>query len=382
MDAGRLLKSLREARQWSQSTFALAIGISPSLLNELENGKRLISSSYLSKIENAHVIDIAELRILREQAAVDLVQKKFQMDLKQYFLASLEGITELLDGIYRLRLNGQTGILDLLAVLVERIKCSRELYPRDRKTIDRLWCKSIIERIEIQHETLPAHMIYKLVSQDMPIMKSLCYALSTEEDIEAFELAMILPALVCYVAGDFEISIRIFKERTPYLSSSYTIAHSVRDSVVGTAILHSQRSRNRFPGLDDYLRVEENALKALNDKNIQAIDRAFILEGIAYAHVLLNLHGTSELLDRAGLEYDIATRKNGNRVVVQAGIARTRFLSLVDLCEDLILPIAYKTLSSLDGTGYSRIRSQVANKLLSHHNELLREYGEAVFSRH
>ena len=83
--AGATLRALRQKMKLSQKALtaktqvadANGIGISESILSQIENGKRDLSPKYLNLIEATKVFSREQLKQLHQQAIADMIRHEF-----------------------------------------------------------------------------------------------------------------------------------------------------------------------------------------------------------------------------------------------------------------------------------------------------------------
>ena len=93
------VKRLRQAREWNQTQLAFHAGLAPSVISEIENGKRDPSARTLRKLAEALEVDVADLfpkggRSSLEPTFNDVLGDEQRTDIFELALAAARGQAE------------------------------------------------------------------------------------------------------------------------------------------------------------------------------------------------------------------------------------------------------------------------------------------------
>ena len=381
MHAGELLRTLRKTNGWSQIDLGLATGIQHTLISKLERGLRLLSTRHIELLEGAYIFENHELLMLRHQAAVDLARNKFNVDFDRHLpFSPLGAVEELVTDIHNLRLRGYTSVAELLPRQIKYFEALRNRYAssKDRKIFDRLIAKLIIEIVDTYTEITSQYEIVKVTQHYIDLLNTVLYA--AKDDPKDYDIGRMLPAIIHYVAGDFETSTTLMRLCVSQVTTSHAKATCVRDVAAAFAILADQGKLERTEAEKQFQRAEEVALKTAYKNIINENDRAKIFEGLSFGRSLLGLPETRELLDEAKKYYQLSLTRDGvNHAFTKVLLDRTDFLNVAldpEADRQIIIDTAGEKMKLLEGTPYTRHRQQIIKRLLTHPDAQVREFGE------
>ena len=374
MHAGYLLVRFRQKRNWSQADLRDAIGLGRGVMSDLENGKRVLSGHYLKRIEEAYIFDETELRMLREQAAVDRVQAEYRIDFSERLKGPFESLEDMLNNLRTLRRrDGLTGAGSLIPSQIGLLRRDRDRYPTDRPKIERLEGKALVERLDGFRQTLTEREIESRSQNELGLLKLRLKAL--EDDPEDHELARLLPVTILYVAGQLEDDERL-KQLVGQLSEPYPIMVCARALVAINAILYKRGKWGLNDAIYQFEKAEDIAHKVLADKGLSTGEKVSIYEALSFGHAVLGLRKGSYYL---GLAKNLQLQAGDTRLAVMDGlIIRTEINNLVlntDADVQTILDVAEEGARIAKERGYKRQRSQIIDCLLNHPDGQVKKLG-------
>ena len=380
MHAGYLLVEFRRKREWSQADLAHAIGFTKGVMSELENGKRLLSGRYLQKIESAHILDEHELRMLREQAAIDRVRGEYGVDFSEHLAHPFESLEDLLKNLRVLRRkDGFTGTGEVLPTQIRLLQMYRDRYPADRRRVERLLAKALIERLDGFRQTLLPHEIEVASWEGLGELRFLHERLSN--DPEDLDLAQVLPITVSYVAGKL-MGAELFEKLIGQLSEPYPLMICARGLVTTNAILKRQGKISAAEAIYKFHRAEETAHAVLSDERISLGEKASIYEALSLGTALLGLPNAHLYLREAKVAHQQAGLE-GRLAVMDGLIIRTEVVNLVldkDVDVQTILKVSESGARVAKEYGYKRQRAQIIDHLLGHSDDQVQRLGEYLRS--
>ncbi len=262
----------------------------------------------------------------------------------------------------------------------EFLETLRDQYPGDRQICEHFLAQLLVHKVEVSLETATERQARSLVRADMAKLMVLRDTLGN--DPEYRDRSSFLQISVAHVAGDYRGSMEVSDSLAYQLSTSYSIAHRLRQRPVAISYLFARGKMSHSETMKKFFRFEEDALEAVAGAFFRASERAEILEGLSLARSKLGLAGSYELLERAKREYDLSRRESATVMpVIMARIARSEiFVRLTEREPDLtvIIPVVYKAVHMFRKNDDRGFEKAVINRLCKHADERVQEFGREL----
>lgn len=371
--AGELLQIIRKEKSINQHDFSLAVGISQSVINEIESGKRHLSGKYIRKIEDAYLLSDTEIKLLKQQAITDNAQEEYGIELNEYFIAPLESLEANIDLIQHLRVSRNIALAeDIIPQQIMRLEEIKKKYPSDKRRINILIAKAIIERLETLRHTKTPKEIMSVSHEDLVHLKTIAPFLV---DIpELHDMALMLPVVLRYVANKLFDSNSLLNVLTE-ITTPNSIRITARATLLNDVILYKNGYLSHTDALNRFKKAEQLVGKILASNYLSEVDCISIYEAFSFGYTILGLNDNNNFLNKAK---EIYIQGNREKLRIMEGLLiRTELFGLMkNENENIssIVSLSEHAINISKNLLYKRQRGQIIQLLNTSNSKVIREY--------